>query len=279
MKRGFVAALALTATFCAAHPTLAQAPRKDFIWARSTAGAPITLDGVLNEPAWAHADSVVIRWRRTPASPAAATSTNRGRTERSHQLHDPLPHRRQHALHGRLRARPLGGRLGDLQPLRRIPDVGQGSLGHDPPLAGHRVLLLVVVSRGPGGGERPGRAATLPRALDRVQRQPLRLRPRAHAGQIAAWDAVTTVGGISNDDNNVDGNPSDDNDWGYVVEMKFDLGVMGYNVTKPSGDTGGVEHLHLRLRLAVAVPGLGSAPTACGGRTLGATTSGSTTCG
>ena len=58
MNRGFFAALALTATVCAAHPALAQAPRKDFIWARSTAGASITLDGVLNEPAWAKADSV-----------------------------------------------------------------------------------------------------------------------------------------------------------------------------------------------------------------------------
>ena len=35
---------------CAAS---AQPVRKDAIWARSTNGAPITLDGVLNEPAWA----------------------------------------------------------------------------------------------------------------------------------------------------------------------------------------------------------------------------------
>ncbi|MGH3861869.1 hypothetical protein, partial [Actinokineospora sp.] len=60
-------------------------------------------------------------------------------------------------------------------------------------------------------------------------------RPRTPT-EIQAWDAVTTVGGISNDDNNVDGNPSDDNDWGYVIEMRFDLGMMGYDVTQAGGD-------------------------------------------
>src|SRR6185436_1104407 len=52
-------------------------------------------------------------------------------------------------------------------------------------------------------------------------------RPRTPA-EIAAWDAVTTIGGTTNSDA-VD-------DWGYVVEMKFDLGVMGYDVTVPNGD-------------------------------------------
>jgi len=44
------------------------------------------------------------------------------------------------------------------------------------------------------------------------------------------------VGGISNDDNNVDGDPNDNDDWGYVVEMKFNLAVMGYDITRPQGD-------------------------------------------
>jgi hypothetical protein len=46
--------------------------------------------------------------------------------------------------------------------------------------------------------------------------------------QIAAWDAVTVVHGLSNDD------PVLDTDW--TVEMRFDLGIMGYDVTVPQGD-------------------------------------------
>src|SRR5262249_47331464 len=71
MNRGFAAALAFTAMVCTALPALAQAPRKDYIWARSTAGAPITLDGVLNEPAWAKADSVVIQMAQDTGIPGS----------------------------------------------------------------------------------------------------------------------------------------------------------------------------------------------------------------
>ena len=41
----------------AAH---AQIPRQDVIWARSTAGAPIVLDGNLNEAVWAQAETKVM---------------------------------------------------------------------------------------------------------------------------------------------------------------------------------------------------------------------------
>jgi hypothetical protein len=51
--------------------------------------------------------------------------------------------------------------------------------------------------------------------------------PRTPA-QIAAWDAVTTVHGTTNSDTV--------NDFGYEVEMRFDLGVMGYDITQPAGD-------------------------------------------
>jgi len=41
--------LAVVAVGAGAGPAAGQAVRKDAIWARSTAGAPITLDGLLNE--------------------------------------------------------------------------------------------------------------------------------------------------------------------------------------------------------------------------------------
>ena len=62
MKRaGTIATLAATALLVASS-AVAQPPRQDAIWARSTAGAPIVLDGNLNEPAWALAEPKVIDW-------------------------------------------------------------------------------------------------------------------------------------------------------------------------------------------------------------------------
>src|SRR4249920_2109451 len=64
MRTGFavVCAAGLLAGAVTAHA--APSPtRADAIWARSTAGAPITLDGKLNEPAWAQAESKVVRYR------------------------------------------------------------------------------------------------------------------------------------------------------------------------------------------------------------------------
>ena len=48
MRKGIVAALTLAALAGVAGTSHAQAPRKDYVWARTTAG-PLTLDGLLNE--------------------------------------------------------------------------------------------------------------------------------------------------------------------------------------------------------------------------------------
>ena len=62
MKRAGSLATLAAAGLLFATTAVAQPPRQDAIWARSTAGAPIVLDGVLNEPAWAAAESKVIDW-------------------------------------------------------------------------------------------------------------------------------------------------------------------------------------------------------------------------
>jgi len=54
-----LAPLVLVAVLATQVPVLAQTPRKDYIWARSTSST-LTLDGLLNEPAWALADSMNI---------------------------------------------------------------------------------------------------------------------------------------------------------------------------------------------------------------------------
>ena len=71
MKRALFAVLALGATLFAVAPSFAQGPRLDAVWARSTNGAAITLDGNLNEPGWAVADSVKIRYRKDNGIPGS----------------------------------------------------------------------------------------------------------------------------------------------------------------------------------------------------------------
>jgi hypothetical protein len=46
--------------------------------------------------------------------------------------------------------------------------------------------------------------------------------------QIEAWDAVTVVDGLSNDDSVIDVS--------YTVEMRFNCESMGYDITRPEGD-------------------------------------------
>ena len=62
MKRVVLLAALCLASLALATGAGAQPPRQDIYWARSTAGAPIVLDGILNEPAWAKAETKVIDW-------------------------------------------------------------------------------------------------------------------------------------------------------------------------------------------------------------------------
>ena len=58
--RSTAALLLGAALVCAASASAQTLKRTDAIWARSTNGAAITLDGVLSEPAWAVAESTVM---------------------------------------------------------------------------------------------------------------------------------------------------------------------------------------------------------------------------
>src|SRR5688572_11994057 len=71
MKRAGSFATVVVAALLLATTAVAQPPRQDAIWARSTAGAPIVLDGILNEPQWALADSKVIDWMTDAGIPGS----------------------------------------------------------------------------------------------------------------------------------------------------------------------------------------------------------------
>src|SRR6266487_2562777 len=78
MRTRATAILLLGAALAFPVPAHAQATRTDAIWARSTAGAAITLDGVLNEPAWAKAESWTVRYRADNGIPGSGWKDEAG---------------------------------------------------------------------------------------------------------------------------------------------------------------------------------------------------------
>ncbi len=76
-KRLLVSMLTL-ALFAMALTAFGQAKRTDVIWARSTAGAQITLDGVLNEAVWAQAESIHVYYGKNSGLPGSGWYQERG---------------------------------------------------------------------------------------------------------------------------------------------------------------------------------------------------------
>lgn len=230
MKGRCLAAFALAALLVQARAGEAQAPRKDFVWARSTNGAPLTLNGILNEAAWAAADSVVIRYGVDNGIPGSGWFNESG----------VLPGDPTHAT---LKFLTVGNQL------------WMGAFVRDKSIGGQKTfnrfdgLLMALKDHASPGRPSPpleyfyswwypedSMAAIAPGAPPRFRGRwtgcwdsptPDCTRPRT-AEEIANWDAVTVVNGTSNTDATDDG--------GYVVEMRFNLEPLGYDVTQPNGD-------------------------------------------
>lgn len=227
----------LIAWLVCAAPVLAQAPRLDAIWARKTT-ATITLDGNLNEAAWASAETKTLKFgydNGIPGSGYVITSAS---------------------------AAPWDTALATLKFLVKDNQLFMGAVVADKSVGGTGQfnyfdgLLMGLKDHGPLTGfpkpvmeylyswwyVRHGDLAN-PCNNDSAKGNPPIFKGRwapdpvcdgtgavatRTAEQQAAWNAVTVVNGISNSDTLMD--------VGYTVEMKFDLGVMGYDVTQPQGD-------------------------------------------
>ncbi|HEY3217027.1 MAG TPA: hypothetical protein VGK93_11105 [Candidatus Eisenbacteria bacterium] len=237
MKRRLITALAAVAAIGVALPSFAQAPRKDFIWARSTTNASIHVDGILNEPVWATADSMTLQMAVDAGIPGSGWFYEAGIAPQ-----DPT------------NATIRFLRVGNLLYLGAY--IRDHSIGGDTTFVRADGLLMAIKDHSATARPAPPAEyfytwwlpenlalARAPGAQPRFRGRwtgcndnpPDCLRARTDA-ETTAWNAVTAVQGISNDDNNVDGDPNDDNDWGYTVEMKFDVGVMGYNYDQAQGD-------------------------------------------
>lgn len=222
MKTTITILTLLLAAATLATPAAAQDAREDAIWAR-TSLAPITLDGVLDEPGWAVADSHVIQYGIDAGVPGSGWKTESGwqPIDPTHATIKFLVHGNQLYMAAIVQDESIGGSV----EFNRFDGLLMGMKDHSvegypKPQAEYMYTWWHDELTDPQPeGTMPGFIgvwAELPHGSERT------------AEQIAAWDAVTVVNGTTNNDTDVDG--------GYVIEMRFDLEVMGYDVTQVGGD-------------------------------------------
>ena len=219
--RVFVPALLLALTVSAA-PVLAQPSRKDVIWARVASG-PITLDGVLNEPSWALAESMHVDYGVDNGIPGSGWKVEQGGnpTDPTHATLKFLAVGNQIYLAAVVRDSSVGGSKnfnrhdGLLMSLKDHLDPNSPK----PPSEYFYAWWYATLTDPQPPGQSPafiGKWATWPPGTARTPEQ------------IDAWDAVTVVNGLSNSDATIDKS--------WTVEMKFNLTPMGYDITRPAGD-------------------------------------------
>ncbi len=223
MKIRLMPMLLLVLMVAGAMPGLAQASRLDAIWARVSTGSPITLDGNLNELGWTKAESVTVRFGIDNGIPGSGWKIESGQlpNDTTVAVLKFLVSGNQLYLGAKVKDRSVGGSKdfnrfdGLLMSLKDHADFNAPK-----PPAEYFYAWWYAESDDPQPpGQSPafiGRWGSWPPGTPRT--------PEA----IDAWDAVTVVHGLSNSDATLD--------TGYTVEMRFDLTVMGYDVTRFEGD-------------------------------------------
>ncbi len=230
MKRGLLmsvlAALALAAAAPAFSVDLPYMPRQDATWARVAPAAP-TLDGVLNEPSWALAESTVIRFGLTssmiPGSgwKIEATAIPPSQFDSTYAVVKYLAYGNQIYMGFRVKDKYIGGSVD----FNRFDGLLMCVKDHTSLLAPKPPAEYFYAWWYPHLTD-PQPAGQLPRFIGKFgETNPGD--PRTPE-QIAAWNAVTVVHGTSNDDSTPD--------QGYTIEMVFDCAAVGYDITKPGGD-------------------------------------------
>jgi len=224
-----LAGLLVAGLIATAGPARSQGQRLDALWARSTAGQHITLDGVMDEPAWATADSIVIRYGQISAIPGSGWKEEGGKLAKDSTVAvlKFLVDGNQLYMGVNVLDQSIGGSVDFNREdgfLMAIKDHSAG-IQPAPPVEFFYAWWYpvdTVLATTPGqppcfrSGNTVGRFAQDTCSKVRT------------AAMISAWYARTYVHGLSNSDAV--------NDTGYTVEMRWDLSTLGYDVTKPGGD-------------------------------------------
>lgn len=214
--------LLILAGLIAAGTALAQAEREDAIWARRSL-APITLDGVLDEPGWAEAEVHVIEYGVDAGIPGSGWKTESG-----WQPIDPayaeikfLVYENQLYMAAVVQDQSIGGSI----EFNRFDGLLMGMKDHSAP-GFPKPQAEYLYSWWHDELEEPQPVGTLPGFIGVWAELPHGT-PRTPE-QIEAWDAVTVVNGVTNDDSSPD--------VGYTIEMRFNLEPMGYDASLPEGE-------------------------------------------
>ncbi|MHB8079792.1 MAG: T9SS type A sorting domain-containing protein [Candidatus Krumholzibacteriia bacterium] len=228
MRRGLFSLLLTALALAAVHPAGANEgmPREDLIWARVSPTA-ITLDGVLNEPGWAKAESTIVRFGIGSGIPGSGwkiegTSIAPSAFDSTYAVLKLLSRDNQIYLGVRVRDKSVGGsaefnRMDGL--LMAVKDHLSDGIPKPPAEYFYGWWYPYLTDPQPEG--------QLPRFIGKFG-EVVEGEPRTPEA-IAAWDAVTIVHGLSNSDAVPD--------QGYTVEMRFDCAAVGYDITQPQGDT------------------------------------------
>ncbi|NNE10540.1 MAG: T9SS type A sorting domain-containing protein [Gemmatimonadetes bacterium] len=202
----------------------AQAPREDAVWARTTDGAAITLDGVLDEAAWAEAESLTVQWGQSAGIPGSGWKAEVGflPVDPTYATIKFLVDGNQLYLGFTVSDSSVGGGPdfnrfdGFLMAIKNHEDT---LVAPKPPGEYFYSWWYDACPDSMDPGKDPGFIGVWGNFPPCTTRS---------AEQIANWDAVTIVKGLSNDDAVID--------TGYVTEMRIDVSAIGYDMTQPEGD-------------------------------------------
>ncbi len=220
--------------------------RTDVIWARDVEGATMTLDGLMDEAAWGQAASLSLQWNLNLGEPGSGQ-----KIEGDPALAEPtdpndgtlyvLRDGNTLWLAVQVNDKSIGGGRGlnagnwwfdglimSLKDRSRFdPDPAANNYFANGDNAEFIYSWWNPADTLDGGLPIPGIAPRpfgtygvgFPEGNDGPSRTP---------EDVAIWDAVTTVDGTVNEIN--------DDDVGYLMEMRIDLAALGYDMTQPGGD-------------------------------------------
>ena len=199
-------------------------PRTDVVWARTTT-SPITVDGVLNEAAWAVAESVHIVYGTSSGMPGSGWFQENGRADPTDSTKATVKFLvKADSLYVSIRVwdKSIGGGLfnhfdGTLSNIRQKQQVDR------PVGAGEIFYAWVSEPWADTLATQPGR---MPFFGGFWGSSPYA--PRPDSLSRATWFAATTVQGAQNTDVGVDTS--------YTMELRINVNTFGYTVSAPGGD-------------------------------------------